>query len=151
MTDYKKVYLDTSPFIYYLQESKTYYDTMTCIFEEFATAETEIYTSDLTIEEYCVYPYRENRPDLIDKLDAFIDLADIKVTPTSGAIAKKAAKIRADYSSFKGMDALHLATAAFVGCDLFLTNDKQLRQFSEIKVLTIDDINSNSSFSFFRN
>lgn len=38
------------------------------------------------------------------------------------------------------MDALQLSTACLTGCDLFLTNDKQLRQFTEIKCITIDDL-----------
>jgi len=38
------------------------------------------------------------------------------------------------------MDALQLATACVIGCDLFLTNDKQLRQFREIKCITLDEL-----------
>lgn len=140
MTGFKRVYLDTSPLIYYLQESEIYYGKMKGLFERFAIAETELITSDLTIEEYAVYPYKEHRENLIEKLDMFIELADIKVQHTSEEIAKKAAKIRTDYPPFKGMDALHLATALYAGCDLFLTNDKQLRQFTWIQVLTLDEV-----------
>ncbi len=38
------------------------------------------------------------------------------------------------------MDALQLATACIMGCDLFLTNDKQLRQFKEIKCVTVGEL-----------
>ena len=54
-------------------------------------------------------------------------------------IAVKAAQIRADYKYFKAMDALQLATACVNGCDLFLTTDSQLTQFTEIKCATIAD------------
>ena len=37
------------------------------------------------------------------------------------------------------MDALQLATACISGCDLFLTNDKQLRQFKEMKCIIVDE------------
>lgn len=37
------------------------------------------------------------------------------------------------------MDCLQLATACVQQCDLFLTNDKQLRQFGELKCMVIDD------------
>lgn len=37
------------------------------------------------------------------------------------------------------MDALQLATAWVTGCDWFLTNDMQLRQFREIKCITLDE------------
>ena len=37
------------------------------------------------------------------------------------------------------MDALQLATAVQEDCDVFLTNDKQLCQFKEIKCITVED------------
>ena len=55
-------------------------------------------------------------------------------------IAKKAAQIRAEYKGFKAMDALQLAAACLSGCDLFLTNDKQLRQFKEMKCITVEEL-----------
>ena len=48
--------------------------------------------------------------------------------------------IRAEYKFFKSMDALQLATACINKCDLFLTNDKQLKQFKEIKCVTVDQV-----------
>ncbi len=38
------------------------------------------------------------------------------------------------------MDALQLATACLTGCDLFLTNDKQLKQFKEMKCVMVDEL-----------
>lgn len=38
------------------------------------------------------------------------------------------------------MDALQLAAASLAGCDLFLTNDKQLKQFGEIKCITVGEL-----------
>lgn len=38
------------------------------------------------------------------------------------------------------MDAIQLAVACLEGCDLFLTNDKQLRQFKEIKCITVEEL-----------
>ncbi len=38
------------------------------------------------------------------------------------------------------MDALQLASAVKNGCGVFLTNDKQLRQFKELTVITMDDL-----------
>ena len=47
--------------------------------------------------------------------------------------------IRAEYGYFKAMDALQLASACIHGCDLFLTNDKQLKQFKEIPCVTVEE------------
>lgn len=38
------------------------------------------------------------------------------------------------------MDALQLAVACITGCDLFLTNDKQLKQFADIKCITVEEL-----------
>lgn len=85
------------------------------------------------------YPYKTNN---IGKIEAFFDFVtdcEIPMYSIDVVIAKKAAKIRAEYKGFKAMDALQLATACIHGCDLFLTNDRQLRQFREIKCLTVDE------------
>ncbi|MBQ9209809.1 MAG: PIN domain-containing protein [Oscillospiraceae bacterium] len=56
-------------------------------------------------------------------------------------MAETAARLRAEYSSFKAMDSLHLSAACHSGCDLFLTNDKQLTQIRSIECITIDEWN----------
>lgn len=38
------------------------------------------------------------------------------------------------------MDALQIATACLSGCDILLTNDKQLKQFKEIKCITVEEL-----------
>ncbi|MDE7267873.1 MAG: PIN domain-containing protein [Lachnospiraceae bacterium] len=69
----------------------------------------------------------------------FLADCNIRIYPIEISIAKKAAQIRAEYKDFKTMDCLQLATACQQKCDLFLTNDKQLRQFNELKCMTIED------------
>ena len=63
---------------------------------------------------------------------------NIAIRMIDEASALKAARIRATYKGFKSMDALQLASACLAGCDLFLTNDKQLLQFQEIQCVTLD-------------
>ena len=54
--------------------------------------------------------------------------------------ADKAVQIRAKYKGIKTADSLQLASAIVSECDVFLTNDKQLRQVEEIQVLLVDDL-----------
>lgn len=131
MTDFKKIFIDTAPIIYYLQKNELYYDTIRCFWQkhEFAT----YLTSTITLTEYLIYPYRQKNIKLIQNFFSFIENMDIEIIDIDTDIAKKAALIRAEYPFFKTMDSLQLATACCSGCDLFLTNDKQLRQFTEIK------------------
>ncbi len=37
------------------------------------------------------------------------------------------------------MDSLQLAVAVLHDCDLFLTNDKQLKQFKEMSCITVEE------------
>lgn len=97
-------------------------------------------TSTITIAEYLIYPYQQNNLKLINAFYAFVDGMDIEIKNIDKAIAEKAAQIRARYKFFKTMDSLQLATACLSECDLFLTNDKQLKQFEEIKCLTVEEL-----------
>ena len=38
------------------------------------------------------------------------------------------------------MDAIHIATSIYYNCDIFLTNDAQLKQVSETNILLVDDM-----------
>ena len=138
MTEFKKVFIDTAPIIYYLQSSELYYDNMKAFWKEYN--ECDYVTSSITITEYLTYPYRQEDMKLVNSFYAFMNDMDIQIKSIDERIADKAAQIRAEYKFFKTMDALQLATACIMDCDLFLTNDKQLRQFEEIKCITVDEL-----------
>lgn len=138
MTDFKKVFLDTSPVVYYLECNELYQLNMKKFWKEYG--ECDYVTSAVTVTEYLTYPYQQNNLKLINAFYAFVNGMDIEIKSIDKTIADKAAQIRADYKFFKTMDALQLATACLSGCDLFLTNDKQLRQFREIKCITVDEL-----------
>lgn len=138
MTDFKKVFLDTSPVVYYLECNELYYLNMKKFWKEYG--ECDYVTSAVTVTEYLTFPYQQNNLQLINAFYAFINGMDIEIKSIDKTIADKAAQIRAEYKFFKTMDALQLATACLTGCDLFLTNDKQLKQFREIKCITVDEL-----------
>lgn len=140
MIESKKVFLDTAPFIYYLEKHESYYRILKSLFIDWFKKDQEMITSVLAVEEYCVNPYRIKEFERVKTFEEFIDYMEIDVVPINEQIARKAAQIRAEYKGFKAMDALQLATAVIAGCDMFLTNDKQLRQFKEIKCITVDEL-----------
>ena len=98
-------------------------------------------TSTVTCTEYLTYPYRTGNTEKIDVFFEFLTDCNVQIQPIDINTAKKAAQIRARYKDFKTMDCLQLATACLKQCDLFLTNDKQLRQFDEVKCMVVDDFN----------
>ncbi len=138
MTNFRKVFLDTSPVVYYLECNELYYLNMKKFWKEYG--ECDYVTSAVTVTEYLTYPYQQNNLKLINAFYAFVNGMDIEIKSIDKTIADKAAQIRAEYKFFKTMDALQLATACLSRCDLFLTNDKQLKQFKEIKCITVDEL-----------
>ena len=140
MTEYKKIFLDTTPIIYFLDVDVNYAEKVENLFSDFLEAESQMITSAITCTEYLTYPYRTGNLEKIDAFFEFMSDCDISMCPIDVDIAKKAAQIRAEYKDFKTMDCLQLATACVQECDLFLTNDKQLHQFKEIKCVTMDEL-----------
>lgn len=138
MTGSKKIFLDTAPIVYYLENNEIYCPRMKKFWKMYG--DCDYITSAVTITEYLTYPYQHNNLNMINAFYAFVDGMDIEIKSIDIAIAEKAAQIRAEYRGFKSMDALQLASACLSGCDLFLTNDKQLRQFKELKCITVEEL-----------
>lgn len=140
MTDYSNVFLDTSPFIYLLEKNPEYYENVKQFFTKCYENSNNLFTSVVSIEEYCIIPYRDNKQNLIDDFNRFLKDMDINVVDIDSQIADRAARIRAEYRCFKGMDCLQLATACENGCELFITNDRQLKQFTQLSVKLVKEL-----------
>jgi len=139
MTEFNKVFLDTTPLIYFLDNDVHYGEKTKRILEQILFAKKIVCSSTVTCSEYLVYPYRTGNVEKVDAFFEFITDCEIPLITINVEIAKKAASIRAEYKDFKAMDCLQLATAVYAGCDIFLTNDKRLRQFTELRCITIDE------------
>lgn len=140
MTEFKRVFVDTAPIIYYLENSALYMDSIKKFFTKCIEENIQIVTSAITIEEYLVFPYSSGKMDFADNFKKFIEYMNIEVVDIDSKIAEQGAKIRGQYKNFKAMDALQIATAIVSGCDMFFTNDKQLRQEKELPCMTMDDL-----------
>lgn len=139
MTGYNKIFLDTTPLIYFLDSDVRFGEKTKSILEEVLSSGKTIISSAVTCEEYLVYPYRTDNSEKADVFFEFTDACGIELVAISVEIAKQAAMIRAEYKDFKAMDALQLAVAMHTDCDLFLTNDKQLRQFKDLCCVTVEE------------
>lgn len=140
MTEFKRVFVDTAPIIYYLENSALYMKPIKRFFEKCLRENIKIVTSAITIEEYLVFPYSSGKMELVNNFKNFIRYMDIEVVDIDSNIAEEGAKIRGLYKGFKAMDALQIAVAVVSGCDMLFTNDKQLRQEKEIPCMTMDDL-----------
>lgn len=140
MTDFRRVFIDTAPIIYFLENSPLYMESMGKFFSRCMKEHIQIVTSALTIEEYLVAPYSDGKLEYVDNFKRFLQYMNIEVVDIDAAIAEQGAKIRGQYKNFRAMDALQIATAVVKKCDMFFTNDKQLRQEKELPCMTMDDI-----------
>lgn len=143
VTEYNKAFIDTAPFIYFIEKDENnphYFEKVKNFLIKGYENDVEFVTSVITIEEYMVFPYRNNQPKYIELFDRLIHSLGIKVVDIDNQIARKAAEIRAEYKAYRAMDSLQLAVACLTGCDLFLTNDKQLKGFREQKCIVVDDL-----------
>lgn len=111
MTEFKRVYLDTAPIIYYLENSVLYRDKMKRFFEDCLNREIKLVTSVITVEEYLVFPYATGKMEFADNFRRFIDYMKIEVAAIDDETAERAAEIRGHFKHFKAMDALQIAAA----------------------------------------
>ncbi|RKI51248.1 PIN domain-containing protein, partial [bacterium D16-51] len=109
MIECEKVFLDTTPVIYFLDEDVNFGNKVESILSEILENGIEMVTSAITCMEYLTYPYKTKNIQKIDAFFAFILDCDIPLYPIDKTIADKAARIRAEYKAFKAMDALQLA------------------------------------------
>lgn len=136
---YKKIFLDTNPIIYFLEDRKPYSTLVKKFLSDCMVNKCEFYTSTITDAEFMVKPYSENNLVDIETYSDFISSLNILKCYITETIASKAAQLRALYTDIKLADALQLAASIETGCDAFLTNDKQLQQVKQAHVLLLTD------------
>jgi predicted nucleic acid-binding protein len=97
-------------------------------------------TSELTVAETLVYPFRKENADAVDSFLSFLsDRPSFKTVAISRPVLLRAARIRAG-TRLKLADAIHLATALEAGCTRFLTNDRDFRAGDGIEVVRWDEV-----------
>lgn len=132
--------MDTSPFIYYLEDKPPYADLCELVFRRITAGQITAYTSMVTLTETLVHPLRNGDAALeAEYLALLSETEGITSLPVDSIIARRAAGLRARYA-LRTPDALQLATAIGAGCEAFLTNDRGLRRVMELRVLVLDEL-----------
>jgi len=140
MTRDKIIFIDTAPFIYYIENHPKFAGKVEKYLSENLFLDSNFVTSVITYMEYCVIPERERREDLILKFDELLLRLPVEIKEISLPLARSASKLRAKYKFLKGLDALQLALAIQDNCDEFLTNDSALLPIKEIKIVLLEKI-----------
>ena len=135
----KKVCIDTAPFIYYMEQHPHYGPIVQPVFEEIERGNIQAITTNITLLEVLVQPYRLGNEKLAQRYrDILLHAEGLTTVTISNEISNTAAKIRAKYA-IRTPDAIQLASAIENNADIFLTNDEALKNISEIDVICLND------------
>ncbi len=134
-----KVYIDAPILIYTLEENIDYFNLLRPLWEKFQAQEIELICSELGLMEVLVLPLRNNNNSLVYDYEQLLLNSAIQLIPVNISILKQAANLRAA-SNLKTPDAIHVATAISVNCDLFLTNDKGFRNLASLPVVILSEV-----------
>ena len=131
--------MDTSIFIYFVEQHPQYHPLCEIIFEAVETGKNKATTSALTQLEILVQPYRRQLDDLVLKFSGLlttypnVDWIDLDLE-----VADTAARLRAEYR-LKTPDAIQMASALTSGATGFIGNDLVFKRVEEIDCLVLDD------------
>jgi predicted nucleic acid-binding protein len=137
----RHAYLDTNVFIYTLNAFPPLLPVLTQLFALIDSGQLQALTSELTLAELLVKPFRDGDVAAQQTCQAML-LNNLRLTsmPITRQMLIESARLRAT-TTLKLPDALHLATAAVAGCDLFLTNDARFRLPSPgLEVLLLSEL-----------
>ena len=120
-----RVYWDTMLFIYWLEEHPVFAKRVDEIHQRMEERRDQLITGAFTVGEVLAGPYRKAASPRLDDVRRRLRNAIADIIPFTVETADLYAQIRGTLR-VSPADAIHLASAAQAGTDLFLTNDRQL-------------------------
>ncbi|BBO18606.1 conserved hypothetical protein [Candidatus Brocadia pituitae] len=134
------VFIDTAPFIYYIEEYKKYIEAVDPLFSYISQGYITAYTSFITLIEVFAKPIEEKNKGLMNEYeDLLTNSNNLILTDMDRCVAVESAKLRVKYK-IKIPDAIQLVSGLVNGAKVFITNDSSLKKIKEIKVIVLDDI-----------
>lgn len=137
----KKVYVDTNICIYLVEWFTPLQDILTEIWYLLSHRMFQAHSSELTLWETLIQPYKTNKNHLVRHFQSFLEESGaFTLSPTLRTTYILAAELCAK-TSLKMPDAIHIATALETECDIFFTNDKRIKIPEKIplKVVYLDN------------
>jgi predicted nucleic acid-binding protein len=117
-----RIYWDTMLFVYWLEDHPVYAKRIKHILSKMEERQDILCTSVFTVGEVLVGPYKTGAFSMAKQILTIFESSFIEIIPYTLAAAERYGRIRSDYK-VSAADAIHLACAAEVRTDLFLTND----------------------------
>jgi len=134
------IFIDTAPIIYYIEAHSQFGPLAKEVVDSFQLGELSAFSSVITLTEVLSKPFESGDEKLARKFADFLKHGkNLSLIEISTSIAERAGTLRGQYSDLRTVDAIQVSTAIDVGADVFLTNDKKLKQIKEIKVMVLKD------------
>lgn len=145
LEQYNRIYIDSSPFIYFIERSPEYLPVVKRIFSEISYGNIWGISSYITLIEVLVAPIKKGATEIASEYKEFmLNSTSIKMIPLDDKVAETAAELRAKYNGngfkLRTPDAIQIATAILNEADIFLTNDSRLKNVKEINVVVLSEL-----------
>jgi len=133
----KRIYLDTNFVIRFVESEDT---SLLKVIERADSGLLELFTSELTLAEVLVGPFKSDDHALVAFYEEFLTTDDaLQVVPIDRTILRATARIRAQLGT-RTPDAIHCATALKTECSVFLSSDARLRMPSGLTQVALDQL-----------
>lgn len=131
------VALDTSIFIYYIEEHQPFLHLVDPLFEAADRGGTPIVTSAVTLLELLVLPYRKGDTGLAERYEQLLTRSrGVRLVELDHSQLRAAAYLRALHR-LRTIDAIQLAAALASGCSTFVTNDLRVTSVPGLSVVQL--------------
>lgn len=131
--------LDTSIFIYFIEEDARFLSLVKPLFAAIDGGAFEAVTSGLTLMEVLVVPFRASNSALAERYQALLTRSrGLRLVELDRVVLRSAAQLRAALR-IKPPDALQVAAALRAGCRSFLTNDRKIPTTPGLEILQLGD------------
>ena len=137
---HRRIALDTSVFIYQLENTSRYASLTDRVFSWLERPTGRGVTSTITMTELLVQPYRDGDQRRVDEFYGLLSTYPNLdwIVPTV-EVADVAARIRATHG-LRTPDALQAATAAYTTVSGLITNDPIFNRVTGFETLVLDDV-----------
>jgi len=124
-----RIYWDSMVFIYFLEANPIFGKQAQRLHDGLLRRGDRLFSSLFTLAEVLTGPRKQNDLNGIKAIKDFFNSDEIELLPFNAEAADRYSIIRAGMRVGQA-DAIHLATAAAAGVDLFVTNDQALHGLS---------------------
>ena len=140
-----QVYLDTNIFIYAVEGFDRFEEEINLLFSAVEQGEIEAITSELTLAEALVKPFKEGKERYQQIYrEALQHRASFHLMSVTRPLLVESARLRAS-TGLRLPDAIHLATAQEAGCSTLVTNDDDFEGAPEMNVVILSEVIPDSS------